>query len=124
MKPHSPTRRSRRPWLLGLMALLLGSLGVLAGPAAQASLARPHPARVAAPPTFAALQADLTSGRGLLRTGRTAPGVPPPPALARTSGGNWRTEPTPAAPAHEKSGILAGVSCASTTACLAVGNSD
>ena len=123
--------RAHAARLLGVLTLLLGGMWMVAAGAAQASHAgtaagsgwkvepTPNPAGAAISELSAV---SCTSGRACTAVGSHAAGLSSPTfTLAeRWNGTRWRIQPT-LLPAGAESGTLFGVSCASATACTAVG---
>jgi hypothetical protein len=120
--------------LLGILTLLLGGAWVVTAGAAQASQAgtaagsgwkvEPTPNQNRTSAGINELSAvSCTSGRACTAVGSHAASLSSPgfPLAQRWNGTSWRLQPT-MLPQGAQSGGLAGVSCASATACIAVGS--
>jgi hypothetical protein len=128
-RPYGGGPPLRMVGVASLITVFAGLAGLFTAPAAWAGQDRALPAHPAGEQRFADVQARVISHRW--GPGAPSSGVAPPrapgrasyvgPAAARAAGGGWRVEPSPN-PAIQPNGIAAAVSCASSAACMLVGN--
>lgn len=120
------------PWMVGVLALLLGCTWILTAGVAHASQTGPatgsawrvEPTPNPAGATISELSAvSCTSGLACTAVGSHATSLSGPSATLaeRWNGTTWRIQHT-TLPPTAASGTLFGVSCASATACTAVGS--
>jgi hypothetical protein len=110
--------------LAGVLALIVGSAGMLFSPAAQAAQHRHVLARLqVAVPASTGGSLRPANDRWLWRPGDLRQGewLPPAPGSAAAPGGTWLVEATPN-PAVQRNGTLLAVSCTARSACTAVGS--
>ena len=126
MMAENAAKGRRRRWLAGACALALGLTGVLAAPAAAATLspAAPRQAghRSATVGPNGALIAVSCPGAAACTAvgGHQTSGSTGAPLAERWNGARWAIQPMPA-PAGAPDSFLTGVSCSSAGACTAVG---